>query len=298
MLERIDWALLATFLGSLATAASVIFAYYQFKASADQKFFSEFRLALIDLRNDARELDGLLSEQEFAELGYQIAKAIDEAFSTAGSTESFLEEFDDKDNQNLVVQAIYMGHQRANLRARMFELMRRIERVPPKYRESFPVSMSIIQDILRLFNGVAKTAIEPGLFIKAWLDEETRSAIISELKTRRDKNAASLLTGSIFASMSSAAVRDHGQDVIDTLLDLSGIIVENLAPRNDGSMSRVSRNEKRLKTLVTSIDNKTVTADIIDKFKLNRHQFSEAEWDLIVSTHANLASLYSKMGKR
>jgi hypothetical protein len=56
----------------LATATSVFFAIHVYRRNRSKEEFSAFRLSLLNLRHGVSELDSLLSEPPFTQLGFTL----------------------------------------------------------------------------------------------------------------------------------------------------------------------------------------------------------------------------------
>lgn len=281
---------LVALLSSLVTGMSVLVAIWIYRRTEDQRTFAAFRLSLVDLRQNIRELDGLLGEPFFVEMGLAISDELRQLFPTRPSKDELKQYVIDERHQGFIGQAIHTGRLRSSTLKRCEKLIAEIERSPYVYREQLPVVSHLLFLLSTYILRTAQTASAPRLFDEI-IGKPGQFVNLAKDKFDTDEVTdaeAFRYIGLMLAMAPSAYMEAKGQKVVTHAEKLMIVVVERYTGMADKELRKHGRRQRRMRKKVEEIDQATHLKDAFECFKLIRDLFDQDLWDSIVENVTKL----------
>jgi hypothetical protein len=270
----------------LATAVSVFFAIHVYRRNRSKEEFSAFRQSLLNLRHGISELDSLLSEPPFTQLGFNIAKHIRRIFSSVTDSNQLVQILTDNEKHDLVAQAIHLGrletHVIANVEKQVFALSKLLF----TFRDQFPVVFATVLSLLTYIQRIGAFGTSPKLLDQA-LSEIKHNVEAGRLLRFSDMEENWAQLGNFFAGAPSQLASTQ-QPVFNNAEKLIGIIIERFTTMTDSELARESKAEKKHAGAIAKINTPTHVEDAFEFFKLRRELFDTTTWDVIAMETAKL----------
>jgi hypothetical protein len=276
---------LIALLTSVFTGVSVLVAIWVYRRTEDQREFAAFRLSLVDMRQNISELDGLLAEPLFTEVGLAISEELGRLFPGQPSKAELKQYICDERHHNFIAQAIHTGRLKSSTWKRCERLMAEIERSPFVYREQLPVVSRLLYQVNDYILMTARAVALPGLFNEIIGKPDRFSG---HAKGRFDTDEVSDAGALRFiAIMLTAAptkfMEAKGQKVFDAAEELMTVVVDRYTSMTDRELRVHGRRQRRMLKKIEEIREEKQVRYAFECFKLIRGVFSQDRWDDIVS---------------
>lgn len=275
---------LALVMSSLFTGASVLVAIWVYRRTEDQRTFSTFRLSLVDLRQDVHELDNLLAEPFFSEVGLAIADEVRQLFPIQPSKNELRSYVLAARNHDYIAQAIHEGRLRSATLKRCDELVVKIERSPFLYREQLPVVSHILSSLSRYPIQTANGVVSPSVLDSVIGKPERFSELAEERFDTEEVSDAEAFReiGLMLGGMPTAFMKTTGQTVFDAAEALMIVVISKYNGMADKELRKHGRRQRRMRKRIEEIQEGTSVGFAMECFKLIRGVFDDKEWDRIV----------------
>ena len=278
-------ATLVTLLTSLFTGASVLVAIWVYRCTEDQRTFSAFRLSLVDLRQDVHELDNLLAEPFFTEVGLAISDEVRQLFPTPPSKAELKAYVLAERNHNYIAQAIHSGRLRSATLEKCDELIVRIERSPFLYREQLPVVSHLLSSLSDYVVNTARGVASPSVF-DALIGNPQRFAELAADKFDTDEvpdAEAFRFIGLMLGAVPTTFMKTKGQRIFDAAEELMIMVVSKYNGMADKELRKHGRRQRRMLKKLEQIEEAQPVTFAFECFRLIRDVFDQDRWDRIVA---------------
>lgn len=280
---------IATLLGSVFTGLSVLLALIIYKRNEDRNAFRRFRLSLVDLRHNAQQLDQILSDPLFTEIGINISAELKDLFHGGVTKEQFINYMMDKANHDYIASAIYLGRQKSSVIPTTRELTTQMEKIPFEFRELLPLTSAILMKLNFYIIQTRDNVTSPKIFdFVIGKPDNFGKVVIPTLPSAENETTVFRHIGLILAATSKILLRKQGQAVMDEANTLLNLLIDKFLLMADTELREQSRLQRALSGTISKINKETSIEDAFEYFKLLKNIFNASEWDLIVETKTKL----------
>jgi len=282
--QLIAWG---TVLGSLFTAASVLFAIIAYQRQQDRLLFSSLRTSLVDIEASVNELDLLLNESRLVEVGDRIAGEIRDMVGHNADKSVVINFLEDEKNHNYIATAIHMGINRSKTVDAIDGIAGRLKRLPYLNLGQIPILREIVSGCVFYVTMTAEGAVSPRVFDQILGKAELRKKHVIPAIEAISSPALIFQEISVLVSAASgSALKSQGQAVLDDIRQMMAILTRRITELRDSDL-RALRN--RLSGAVIR-DPKDTTAieDVFTPVDRIRHLFEDTEWDSLVESKARI----------
>ena len=272
---------------SLFTGLSVLVAVWVYRRTEDQRTFAAFRLSLVDLRQNIRELDSLLAEPLFVEIGLAISEDLRQLFPTTPSKDEIKQYVTDKQHHDFISTAIHTGRRQSSTLRRCEKLVTEIERNPFIYREQLPV---VSHALSKLITYISRTAlgVSSARIFNEIIGNPERFSELTKAQFDTDKVSdveAFRYIGLMLGMVPVGVMRATGQKLFDATEQLMVVIIESYTGMADKELRKHGRRQRRMLKKVEEIREDTPVKYAFEYLKLIRGVFAQNHrWDEIVAT--------------
>jgi hypothetical protein len=278
-------------IGSLATAASVLVAVYAYRRSEDKATFSRFRTSLVDLRNDIRQLDNLLSEASFSEIGTCISEEIRRILPQNPSLETVANFLADTANHNYIVTATHLGLHKAGVIRESEELLTKLNRFAVEHREQMPLIASVLDDCIYYIRQSTRAVMAPGVVSVVLKPEKAAERLVPRLRKLKQPELMWPEIAEAVSAVSTAMLEHAGQKVFNESEGITRIIVDTVSSMSDQQLRRLRIKHQLLMRRRKREPDKKPIERVVSTLNLARDLFTDDEWDSIVERKTKIMEL-------
>ena len=275
---------IALLVGAVFTGMSVLVAVVSYRRAEDRRAFSQFRLSLVELRQAIRELDGLLAEPFFNQVGLAIAAELRQLFDARPLKGEIRAYILDESHHPYIAQAIHAGLQQSPILARCSTIIDVIDRIPYQYQEQLPLVSLVLRRLSVYINQTAHGLLAPRLFNEIIGTPENFERLAAErFDTDKVSDAEAFREiGLMLEATQENLLRIQGQQVYDATESLIEDVVRIFSRMTDSELRKQSKVQRSQRSELEAVDHAYAIEDAFEYLKRARLLFDETAWDRIV----------------
>lgn len=275
---------IALLAGAVFTGMSVLVAVVSFRRAEDRRAFSQFRLSLVELRQAIRELDGLLAEPFFNQVGLAIAAELRQLFVAQPLKGEIRAYILDKSHHPYIAQAIHAGLQQSPILARCSTIIDVIDRTPYQYQEQLPLVSLVLRSLSVYINRTAHMLLAPRLFDEViGTPENFESLAADRFDTDKVSDAEAFREiGIMLVTAQHTLLTTQGQRIYDATESIIVEVVGTFSRMTDSELRKQSKVQRSQRSELEAVDYEYAIENAFEYLKRARSLFDETAWDRIV----------------
>ena len=286
------WDILTQALGALSTAASVLFAIYTYRKAQNNVALLEVKKCVWKIPTICNDINLLLSEPFFAELGNSISDELKKLLEDGQSLEEYSQFLlNDEKSHNYKAQAIYSGLKRCGEVAQIKELIRSVQDAKRTVTLHFPGIGAAIGKLFFYIDRAANRTISSKVFNRS-LSVDLEDGVENTSFKQAVANAAATGSAELYfkelavyiTSVAKASLKQNalGQRTIDLSLKMLSLSCNVLGGLELSQLNRISRRDARLAKKVDGKREKHAVEDAMAIFKKYKKYYKELAWEKMI----------------
>ncbi len=280
----------AKIISAIFAGVSVLFAIYTYKRTSDRELYRQFRLSLLDIRNNISELDDLLSYNGLVEFGICISDELRKLMPNTATKQEIIDYLKDEKHSDYIVQAIHLGIQKSDIENKSSRIIAQLRKIPVEHREQFPILSQLFRYLIAYITTSYETATSPDLLISTIFNSEKLDEHLDE---ELKEISCTITLFRELASWATYVADQTAEDICNEIFESSELIVDELVELHTGlsdrDLRKLSSSQSKVRNSMGNFEDDNIVEEMFNLLKSFRKKFDAEIWDSIVGAKTKLS---------